>query len=90
MSYLSDDDRRAERESAEERRVGLFAGLYLGPTCPWCRQPVTRHRPGALSRCEDAYRTDLYQRLASGVSEMVVTRERNTKPGRTIPITPKA
>ena len=69
MTYLSGSDRRAERESAEDRLAGpaqdwaesVLPGLRR---CMWCRQSVSRHSPEALSRCEAAFQAERNRQLS--------------------------
>ncbi len=68
MTYLSDPDRRAETEPAEERRVELsFVEVYGRSPCPWCGQPTRKHGPEALTRCEAAFQARMDRRLAGPV-----------------------
>lgn len=69
MTYLSDDDRRAEREAAEDRLAGpaldwaesVLPGLRR---CAWCRQSVSRHSPEDLARCEAAFEAERNRQLS--------------------------
>jgi hypothetical protein len=62
--YLSSSDRRAERESAEERELLLTPPMRApyAARCPWCRQPVARHGPWALALCEHRYESEIRRR----------------------------
>ena len=78
MTYLSSTDRRAETESAEERRVEIMFEFNAGkPTvCPWCGKSARKHGPEALARCEAAFTADVNRRMAGPLRVQDMARRR--------------